>query len=590
MKPALSTVIENEMKSLCLRDFPCGKGSWRTDNMHETSDKEVNTEELGSLIDLLTCSRSPWKHEGSWSDQVSALRELSVRTSECLSDGFVYTYLTSIRVVGQRVSLIDEGLLHFSKLEQLVLSVNCISNIPLKHFPMTLQVLELYANEISSLRGVREHHLPCLQHLGLGRNPLGSTEDLQYISSSFWPQLVSLDLSWCGFDRLGAMLEAVSTLPCLRTLVLEGNPLALSPAYPGLVIDRLPRLLYLDGTRIGPQDHHRFRGLATLRDLVLDEAVVKVSFGMIRGVPQPPGPQTSGSADFPLVSYSYLVTYQFLTDQKQGSVLDLASKDQEAVNSSQGEEMHQGMDITETAVSSDALLMSGTRDESDDSLPVMKYSSIVHSWAEAMDLKHSDTHRIRDLSTLKNFLLQGLWLSVEEEKITSWPASSSETPGTKSAADKKGSAKEDKKKKKKKESLLELVQEPPVYRSLGSTHLDLQNLVLGQDSVHLLCDLGVLEATCKTQQQQQQEQGKKGKEEKRKEEKKGKQGDAKGKGKAHKDGDAEPSVDDRTPTPVQPLTVEISLLLEKWQSMAQATCTQHNTTHDAQHYTTHHSA
>ncbi|XP_062399619.1 leucine-rich repeat-containing protein 43-like isoform X2 [Sardina pilchardus] len=583
MKPicALSTVIENEMKSLCLRDFPCGKGSWRTDDTHETSNKEANTEELGSLIDLLTCSRSPWKYEGSWSDQVAALREHCVRKSECLSDDFVYTFLTSIRVV----SLIDEGLLHFSKLEQLVLSVNCISDIPLKHIPLTLQVLELYANEICSLRGVREHHLPCLQHLGLGRNPLGSTEDLQYISSSFWPQLVSLDLSWCGFERLGAMLEAVSTLPCLRTLVLEGNPLVLSPGYPGLMIDRLPRLLYLDGTRVGPQDRHRFKGLATLKDLVLDEAVVNVSFGVIRGVPQPPVPQSSASADFPLVSYNYLVTYQFLTDQRQGSILaQLDLKDQETANSSQGEEVHQGVDITQAAVSADALLMSGTRDESKDSLPVMKYSSIVHSWAEAMDLKHSDTHRIRDLSTLKNFLLQGLWLSVEEEKVTSWPASSSETPGAKSATDKKGSAKEDKKKKKKKESLLELVQEPPVYQSLGSTHLDLRNLVLGQDSVHLLCDLGVLEATCQTQQQQ--EQGKKGKEEKRKEEKKVKQGDAKGKGKAHKDGDAEPPADDRTPTPVQPLTVEISLVLEKWQSTAQAT----STTHGAQHYTTHHSA
>ena len=47
----------------------------------------------------------------------------------------------------------------------------------------------------------------------------------------------------------------------------------------------------------------------------------------------------------------------------------------------------------------------------------MKYSSTVSPWAEAMELNHSGTHRIRDLSILKSFLLQGLWINVEEEKV-----------------------------------------------------------------------------------------------------------------------------------------------------------------------------
>src|SRR4029434_9934625 len=47
----------------------------------------------------------------------------------------------------------------------------------------------------------------------------------------------------------------------------------------------------------------------------------------------------------------------------------------------------------------------------------MKYSSTVSPWAETMDLYHSVTHRIRDLSILKSFLLQGLWINVEEEKV-----------------------------------------------------------------------------------------------------------------------------------------------------------------------------
>lgn len=47
-----------------------------------------------------------------------------------------------------------------------------------------------------------------------------------------------------------------------------------------------------------------------------------------------------------------------------------------------------------------------------------------------------------------------------------------------------------------------------------------------------------------------------------------------GKGRAHKEGDAELPTDDLTPTPVQSLTVEMSIVLEKWQTIALGT-TQH---------------
>ena len=83
--------------------------------------------------------------------------------------------------------------------------------------------------------------------------------------SLFRPQLVSLDLSWSGFQGQRALVDALVTLPCLRTLVLEGNPLTFTPSYPGFILDSLPRLLYLDATRVTPDDHHRFEGLAKMR-------------------------------------------------------------------------------------------------------------------------------------------------------------------------------------------------------------------------------------------------------------------------------------------------------------------------------------
>lgn len=59
----------------------------------------------------------------------------------------------------------------------------------------------------------------------------------------------------------------------------------------------------------------------------------------------------------------------------------------------------------------------------------MKHSSSVHSWAEAMDLKHCDTHRVRDLFGLKSFLLQGLWMNVLEEKVKPAAAAALERSG-----------------------------------------------------------------------------------------------------------------------------------------------------------------
>jgi len=74
---------------------------------------------------------------------------------------------------------------------------------------------------------------------------------------------VSLDLSWCEFRDQRVLARALATLGRLRTLFLEGNPLTLTPSYPGLTIDGLRPLLYLDGQRISPDQRHGFKGLAS---------------------------------------------------------------------------------------------------------------------------------------------------------------------------------------------------------------------------------------------------------------------------------------------------------------------------------------
>lgn len=80
---------------------------------------------------------------------------------------------------------------------------------------------------------------------------------------------MSLDLSWSGYTEHYALVDALSRLPHLRNLVLEGNPLTLTTLYPGFTLDSLVHLLYLDGNQITPDDRHRFSGLAQLRGNII---------------------------------------------------------------------------------------------------------------------------------------------------------------------------------------------------------------------------------------------------------------------------------------------------------------------------------
>lgn len=75
------------------------------------------------------------------------------------------------------------------------------------------------------------------------------------------PLLVSLDLGFNDLTDLQSMILGLSTLKCLRLLVLQGNPLALVPYYRGFTVDSLARLCVLDDITVSPSEKHQFRGL-----------------------------------------------------------------------------------------------------------------------------------------------------------------------------------------------------------------------------------------------------------------------------------------------------------------------------------------
>ncbi|KAG8011991.1 Leucine-rich repeat-containing protein 43 [Nibea albiflora] len=415
-------------------------------------------------MDLLRCPHSPWKSDPSWSPQAPALRELAVLRPEHLNDRFIYNYFTTLRIVDKGVSVIDEGLSKFSKLEELVLTSNEITEIPAQNLPCTLKLL-------------------------------------------------SLDLGDCEFQDQQALVNTLTTLPCLRTLVLEGNPFTLASCYPGFTVDSLPRLSYLDTSQISPDERRRFRGLAKMSDLTVDRASATVGVGRMRGIPDPLSADNCTNSDFPVVTYRYYITYDFFSHRIPDNLrLDSESKLDASTTAHATEDGFSDADLQSNRNCEKETSKLDTRDSMvypegtcHDIAQVSRHSTAKLTWSECMDFSDTQTYVVRNLGGLKRFLNLGLHLQLEEEKVLSWPAVSKDVTMTKSSQNEKekkggkdkqtpvksGSTK-DKSKDKKKKSAPELVHDAPIRRLLGSVHVPLQSLTRRGQKVDVLCDFGAL--------------------------------------------------------------------------------------------------
>ncbi|XP_061458526.1 leucine-rich repeat-containing protein 43 isoform X2 [Rhineura floridana] len=277
-----SAAFWEHLRRLCLDQFPCGTGSWNKSRFPPRKAKVFHRPVLGrtravphnglrppdeetaeSLTEFLRSLGSPWAFAPDCSPEDQRLRELAVQSPRDIQDSFIFSYFKSLRIVNKNVTEIDADLLKFPNLEELILSANHISKINSINLPPTLKVLELCGNEVDGLKDLCAPPPPELQHLGLGHNcQLGSSEEL-YLTGTYWPNLVSLDLSYNNFTNLLTLLSKLLTMKQLRILVLQGNPLALLPGYRGFTIDSLPRLCTLDDVIITPDERHNFLDLAS---------------------------------------------------------------------------------------------------------------------------------------------------------------------------------------------------------------------------------------------------------------------------------------------------------------------------------------
>ncbi|XP_064025147.1 leucine-rich repeat-containing protein 43 isoform X2 [Pogoniulus pusillus] len=448
------------------------------------------------LMELLQDPHSPWALPPDCSSQDQYLREVAVLAPELVCGSNIFQVLSTLRIVGKGVEEVDEGLLQLQKLEELILSANQISRITSANLPRTLKVLELCCNAVADLQDLCTQPPPELQHLGLGYNKLCGPSQNKYLSVDFWPNLVSLDLSFNSFMDLLELISQLSSLQKLRILVLQGNPLALIPTYRGFVVDSLPKLSILDDIHIGPEERHQFQGLARQPELIRSEAQLVVSIGEIKGVPNPSThQQLEVDSEAPVITYSYCVTYEFLEGDETGDscsteetkicqhpvvvTLDMDSSAQD-IRETMSQQMHTTKE--ESKVPS-AVLCSCT---------AKVFVTPGKPWAVIIDCSYRKEHTIKDLMGLKSYLEAGTIVSVVEEKVLSWPVSAD--PEENAVIKGKGPVPRDKqkKKKKKKEKPCELRSDPPIQRTLGTGRVILEALLATEDSVATVCDFGIL--------------------------------------------------------------------------------------------------
>ncbi|XP_004595453.2 leucine-rich repeat-containing protein 43 [Ochotona princeps] len=553
----VSSAVREHLRQLCLREFPCGIGSWNHSRFGpqagqrrgelvpgeaETASPEGETVE--ALLDLVRSPHSPWALPGDSSTEDRFLRELAIRDPLLLNDSFFCSYFRTLRVVDKEVTLVDENLLKFQKLEELILSANHIKEVDAAHLPPTLKVLELYGNELASMESLCVHPPPPgLQHLGLGHNKLLGPLESLYITASHWPSLVSLDLSFNDLTDLQRLVAALRTLRRLRLLVLQGNPLALVPYYRGFTIDSLGRLCVLDDITVSPNEKHQFRGLSLHGDLA-HAAQLVVTIGNIRGVPDSSVLDPEPGPEGPFTSYTYYVTYDFVEDEEgdrkeyAGVLAEIVkpSPSTEPLGEDLPEEELRG-EVSEEAESPE----SGTTELPDSELSLLSgrsarlprsmdsveelaklwprmshhlslspgtvlFSTARKPWTEVIPCGYEMHHTVKGLVPLKAFLLAGTTVTVMEEKILSWPLASPSTDSPLLA--KKGKKEREKRdkvekepskerrgSKKRKDSSRELRQDPPVPRVLGSCLVPLEPLLAGEPLVTTVCNFGVLRTT-----------------------------------------------------------------------------------------------
>ncbi|KAH9502447.1 Leucine-rich repeat-containing protein 43 [Bulinus truncatus] len=552
--------IERQIKALCLNDFPCGVGSWRDDTIprKKVSNKLIgktkslkavkrdaaltqngaDKENVETLQELIRSESSPWHFECTWTDEGEKLKNLAVKIPWHLSDETIFSYLSSVRIYDQGVTSIDKHLLKLTNLEELSLSANYISSVSSANLPRILKRLELHANKITDVSELCVNPPP-LEHLGLGRNFLTWVD--KHITGSNWPKLLSLDISHNDLCDIIKVISALETLPKLRHLVMNGNPLSLIPAYRGFTIDSLKHLMVFDDKHLSVDEKISFQNVSKALDRVIEEARIQIEIPYVKGLPCPDEIKfKDNQPDYPLVDRQYFIQFMFIEEKpktvsvvifeaaeqlklmKSESTNDVQemiaegltqnghseslsptmNEEQEKKDSAYNIEMFPVADDINKDKNSELAL---NRMISESVIPercsqkheVTPTSSIrlipvqtrMFSWAPEQNLNIMIDLRRNNLLAVRDFFKQGMDFSLMEHLVLSHPTGheSKEDKGGKGKGNKSAQKEKilekpksaQKKEVKKKKDDVDLAKSEPVVSTVASFHIPLENLLDG---------------------------------------------------------------------------------------------------------------
>ncbi|XP_010602852.1 leucine-rich repeat-containing protein 43 [Fukomys damarensis] len=314
-------------------------------------------------------------------------------------------------------------------------------------------------------------------------------------------------------------VDAANLPPTLKVLELYGNELGSAECLCAHPPPGLQHLGLGQNQLCGPSEclyvtASHWRGPLP-SDLLPQEAQLLVTLGNIRGVVDSSVLDPEPGPEGPFVAYSYYVTYDFLEEEEE-----------EEQARERGEASEYGgvlAKIVKPASSTELLGEEPAEDAAEESLEsttipsssaprTVLFSTDHKPWADVIACSYEAQHSIRDLGSLKAFLLAGTTVTIVEEKILSWPAVT--PPGDSPLAAKKGKGENEKKKKgkdgkdqrgkaqeapkerdashKKREAPKELRQDPPVLHVLGSGLVALEPLLAREPVVSTVCNFGVV--------------------------------------------------------------------------------------------------
>lgn len=512
----VTAAFYSQLHALCIKEFPCGYGSWRAPNVTSNASLKGNTEgkftessaQLESVESLQELAmKIPYGVDCSWSDEAESLREIAVRTPEKLSETFILKFFKSLRIVDKKVTEIDEGLLQLRNLKKLSLSANFIKQIDSMKLPKGLEELELAANQISDITPLCVCPPPLI-HLGLSYNQISSITG--HMEAASWPNLLSLDLSFNNLTDILGTINVLKILPKLKNLVLQGNPLALVPGYRGYTIDSIRQLTILDDTRISADEKHFFKGLSKLKDVPVDKAHITISIRNIKGVKMPEEIEDPEiNSDYPKTEHKYHIEFQFLrpayplsqnsTPVCESPVPFVPTIALRTTNDSRNDFQKEGNHIIRDCTSQNGS-SSLFQTVATESLP----------WSEEeIELNYNGQFHTCLLIPLRDYLQKGVQFTVIKTKhlyvledpnsqqnedskslssVKSRPGSKLQKAPTKEKGKDSGKVKaKDGKAKKSKQENIELFELPRTQSLLGSCHVALSSLLEGEHEIESEC-------------------------------------------------------------------------------------------------------